>query len=131
MVSVPANIKLVEGFVEKLIGELRINSQHRGNILISVTEAVTNAILHGNASDETKKVRVYHALKENELFIEVQDEGCGFDFDTLPDPTEPENILKLGGRGVFLMEQLSDGITFMEDGCKVCLKFSVSLDEPQ
>ena len=96
-----------------------------GNILISLTEAVTNAIVHGNDKDMSKKVKVKMEKEAKKLTFKVTDEGTGFDFSMLPDPTAPENLLKIGGRGVFMMKQLSDMVVFSDNGSTVEMIFKV------
>lgn len=123
--SNPKNVCRVEPFVENLIKRYEIDPELYGNILISLTEAVTNAIKHGNAEDESKTVRIRFEKQENDLAIQVTDEGSGFDYQNLPDPTTPENLLKIGGRGVFLMKQLSDEVKFMDNGSTVEIHFSI------
>ena len=125
LASTPKSISRIEPFVETLISKYSISPELYGNILISVTEAVTNAIVHGNNADESKNVFVKCLKKRDHLAIQVCDEGGGFDFDNLPDPTAPENILKIGGRGVFLMKQLSDDVKFIENGRIVEIQFSI------
>lgn len=119
------NIARVETFVEGLVDKYHISPDVYGNILISLTEAVTNAIIHGNHNDTSK--RVYVKLKKNKdrITFLVSDEGGGFNFDGLPDPTAPENLLKIGGRGVFLMRQLSDDVVFSENGSTVEIRFKI------
>jgi serine/threonine-protein kinase RsbW len=76
---------------------------------MAVREAFTNAIVHGNNEDEAKTVELTLNCLGHELEIEVKDQGKGFDPTTVPDPTDPANILKTSGRGIFLMR------TFMDD----------------
>ncbi|MEL6926617.1 MAG: ATP-binding protein [Bacteroidota bacterium] len=123
--SNPRNIARVESFVERLVEKYHISPDIYGNILISLTEAVNNAIIHGNSSDESKTVTVLLNKRTNMLAFSVSDEGSGFDFDSLPDPTSPENLLKIGGRGVFLMRQLSDQVNFIDDGSTVEICFQI------
>lgn len=125
LVSDPQNVSKVEPFVEGLIDHYHIKPEVYGNILISLTEAVTNAIMHGNGADESKKVKVKAEPRSNRLAFLISDEGPGFDYSNLPDPTAPENILKIGGRGVFLMKQLSDLVVFSDNGSTVEIQFSV------
>ncbi|MBC7798320.1 MAG: ATP-binding protein [Pyrinomonadaceae bacterium] len=75
---------------------------------LSVRETVANAIKHGNKEDETKQVRVTFERTEQNLIITVQDEGAGFDFDHLPDPTNAENLMKTSGRGIFIIKNFLD-----------------------
>ncbi len=123
--SDPKNVACVEPFVEEVVQQYSISPDMYGNILISLTEAVTNAIIHGNDEDFSKKVKIVLKKEENSIAFAVSDEGPGFDFDNLPDPTAPENILKIGGRGVFLMKQLSDEVSFQDEGRTVEIQFNI------
>jgi len=120
------NIRQIEPYVDEIMQSYSLSESVYGNILISLTEAVTNAIIHGNQSDHHKKVMVCvkDICTENITFL-VSDEGPGFNPDGLPDPTADENLLKLGGRGVFLMRQLSDGIRFADEGRTVEIFFKL------
>lgn len=121
--SDPKKISEVEIFVKKIAASFEINEDIYPNILISVTEAVNNAIIHGNQKDLDKKVTILLKKSETALTIIVSDEGPGFDPESIPDPTLDENIDKLGGRGVFLIYQLSDLVTFQNEGRTVEMKF--------
>ena len=110
--SKPENILEVEKFAEKLREEFDINDESFGNILVALTEAANNAIIHGNKSDEKKSVRIKLSVDGKNLTFYVTDEGDGFDFNYLPDPTAPENIEKPSGRGIFLMKHLADILSF-------------------
>lgn len=123
--SDPSNVAQVQPFVEKATSSLHLSKDTFGNILISLTEAVTNAIRHGNGYDETKKVMVDIRRKKNKITCYVSDEGQGFDIESIPDPTAPENLLKCGGRGVFLMHMLSDEVEFKNNGSTVEMRFKV------
>ena len=95
LASNPKNVAQVEPFIEKVFNSYQLNPDMYGNILITLTEAVTNAIVHGNDRDESKLVRVRLQHSQKCLAFKVSDEGGGFDFENLPDPTSPENILKI------------------------------------
>lgn len=125
--SNPNSISHIEPYVNQIVADFGINDEIYGNILISLTEAVNNAILHGNKEDLSKKVVIKLVDKnpQNQIAFQISDDGPGFDFDQLPDPTAPENIMKLGGRGVFLMQQLSDDIAFMDNGSTVQINFNL------
>lgn len=77
---------------------------------MAVREALTNAVVHGNQEDERKSVEVIFGCGENALEIEIRDQGDGFDPASVPDPTEPANILKTSGRGIFLMRTFMDEV---------------------
>ena len=96
--SNPDNIVEVENFIDGLRESVNIGDDVYGNIIISLTEAVNNAIIHGNLCDESKKVEVTCTKDGNNLIFSVADEGAGFDFNDLPDPTDPDNLEKLTGR---------------------------------
>lgn len=125
LASNPGNIAEVENFVQKLVSRYKISPDKQCNILISLTEAVTNAIIHGNHKDENKEVQVRLNKMKNYLSFRVSDQGTGFDYKSLPDPTAPENLTKCGGRGVFLMQQLSDDIRFFDNGRTVEMQFKL------
>jgi len=94
-------------------------------VLIATLEAANNAICHGNKLDEKKDVNIEFKWSSSLLELEVKDQGRGFNFKSVPDPTEPGNIEKVNGRGVFLMEKLSDEISFKENGRIVSLTFKL------
>lgn len=113
--------------VEKLVDELKeqynIAEELYGNILVSLTEAVNNAIRHGNKLDRNKTVDLLLEMGERELLFSIRDKGAGFDFDNIPDPTHPDNLDKPYGRGIFIMKSLSDDLEFLNDGREVQLTF--------
>ena len=122
--SKPENIAVVEKLIDQISADYGIVAEHYGNVLIAMTEGVNNAIVHGNRLDETKSVSVSCAIDEKTLVFRITDEGPGFDYDNLPDPTAPENIEKPHGRGVFLMRHLADECTFEDEGRIVELTFT-------
>jgi serine/threonine-protein kinase RsbW len=108
-----------------LSSELNIGDDVYGNILISLTEAANNAMIHGNKCDPKKEVTIDYELDsrgKNLTFI-IKDQGKGFDYNSLPDPTEPENLEKTHGRGVFLMMQLADMVVFSDKGATIEMQF--------
>ena len=121
--SISENIRMIESFIDNAREKFQLDDDIYGNIMIAITEAVNNAIKHGNQSDSAKNVSLSLALDETTIKFTVEDEGTGFDFDNLPDPTSPENIEKPGGRGIFLMKHLSDEVEFKEGGRIVELSF--------
>lgn len=125
--SAPESIAEVEAFVEQLREEIEIPDELYGNILICLTEAVNNCIIHGNKLNPLKKVTLTCVRKDNVLSFIAEDEGDGFDFNNLPDPTAPENREKLTGRGVFLMRQLSNHLKYSKGGSAVEMRFTVQL----
>ena len=125
LTSKTGSVSAVEPFVEKLVNRYNLDPHKQCNILISLTEAVTNAIIHGNCEQEAKTVQVRSRRDRNCIALRVSDEGTGFDYESIPDPTQPENRCKCGGRGVFLMRQLSDHISFYDNGSTVEMRFKL------
>lgn len=95
-----------------------------GKILIASIEGVNNAIVHGNKLDESKTVKINIKICDKKICITISDQGKGFDPNKIPDPTIPENIENISGRGVFLMKKLSDEITFENNGTTVKMIFN-------
>lgn len=121
-----SNIAEVERLIDTVCEDLNLSEDNYGNILIAVTEAVNNAIIHGNKNNPTKKVKIIVDKITKEVVFSIFDEGGGFDYSSLPDPTAPENIEKPDGRGIFLMKNLSDKVEFFDNGTKVCITFVVN-----
>lgn len=124
--SLPENIRIVESFIDNAKDQYQLNDDIYGNIMIAVTESVNNAIIHGNQSNSKKNVLLQLALEESLIRFTIEDEGSGFDFSNLPDPTLPENLSKPGGRGIFLMKNLCDEVSFKKDGRVAELSFYLS-----
>lgn len=124
--SCPSNIRVVEGFVQHLCQEMNVKQDVYPNILISLTEAVNNAIRHGNNLDESKQVIISLIKKQpDHICLRVSDEGRGFNPNEVKDPTKGENIFRLGGRGVFLIRELADEVHFLNNGSTVEMAFKI------
>lgn len=121
--SITENIRIIESFIDNAKEKFQMNDDIYGNIMIAVTESVNNAILHGNKNDRTKNVTLSLSLNNNVINFRIKDEGMGFDFQNLPDPTSPKNLDKPSGRGIFLMKHLSDEVNFSKNGSLVELAF--------
>lgn len=119
------NLRIVEKIIDEMSLELNLSDEVYGNILVATMEATNNAIVHGNRANPDKQVRVFIEKIDGDLLIRIRDQGEGFDYTSVPDPTAPENIEKISGRGIFLMKRLSDDISFAEQGRVVELKFRV------
>lgn len=120
------NLNVVEQMINAVCEEHEVNEDYYGNILIALTEAVNNAIHHGNKSNPSKEVALEFVSDGSTLSFFIEDEGPGFDYNNLPDPTDPQNIEKPHGRGVFLMRNLADNIDFLNDGSKVKMDFNLN-----
>jgi serine/threonine-protein kinase RsbW len=118
------NISLAEKLIDDACSKYNVHESRYGNILIALTEAVNNAIHHGNALDPSKTVTLGYEVKDDRIVFVVTDQGAGFDHEHLPDPTDPQNLEKPHGRGVFLMRALADGVDFSDNGATVALSFS-------
>jgi len=124
--SLAENIRIIESFIDNAKEKYELDDDIYGNIMIAVTEAVNNAIRHGNKDNSSKNVLISLSLEDGMIKFKIQDEGDGFNFHQLPDPTSPENISKPGGRGIFLMKHLSDEVDFKDNGKVVELSFYVN-----
>jgi serine/threonine-protein kinase RsbW len=128
--KLPSNmhsIAEVEKIIENVREELKLNDSNYGNILVALTEAINNAIKHGNQFKTDKLVNLsIEKSNPHQLEFIVKDEGSGFDFSNLPDPTAPENIENESGRGIFLMRNLADEVKFSNNGSEVHLIFNIS-----
>jgi len=126
--NIPADLgslRLVEKAIDEISLELDLSDEVYGNVLVATMEATNNAIIHGNNSDPEKSVKIEMMMEQKELMVHIEDQGRGFDYATVPDPTAPENLEKINGRGIFLMERLSDEILYLENGRIVVLKFRI------
>jgi serine/threonine-protein kinase RsbW len=109
----PSHIEAVADAAAAMTDFLRncgVSEELSFGIEMAVRESVTNAMVHGNQEDESKSVEVIFNCHDNELEIEVRDQGEGFDPAKVPDPTNAENLLKTSGRGIFLMRTFMDEI---------------------
>jgi len=121
--SLKENIRIVESFIDNAKDSNKLNDDIYGNIMVAVTESVNNAIKHGNGENKEKNVWLSLSYEGKMIKFVIEDEGLGFDFKTLPDPTAPKNIDKPNGRGIFLMKHLSDEVSFKDEGKVVELCF--------
>ncbi len=127
--SVPENLNLVEKMIDDLREAHNVPSDCYGNMLVALTEAVNNAIHHGNLLNPAKKVSIACKCQHDAFYFYVTDEGIGFDYYNLPDPTAPENLEKPTGRGIFLMKHLSDQLIFSDNGRTIEMHFRNSNED--
>jgi serine/threonine-protein kinase RsbW len=116
----------VESFVEDIRSKYHLQEDTYANVLICLSEAVNNAIGHGNRNNPDKKVYINLEVIDNKrLIFNIADEGEGFDYSNLPDPTEPANLENLSGRGVFIIKKLADQCIFNTRGNELELHFKI------
>lgn len=123
--SKPEQIRHIETYVKEIAVRHKISDELYPNILISLTEAVNNAIIHGNNNDGNKYVDICFDKKDKTFKFKVSDQGHGFNPNNVPDPTLPENLECCGGRGVFLIKQLSDRVHYHNQGSTVEICFDI------
>jgi len=123
--SKPESITLLEALIEKIADKHQVSEDTFANMMTCLNEIAINAIVHGNKLDESKKVIVNAEVDPKRVIWTVTDEGPGFDYDHLPDPTAMENIENLTGRGVFIVKQLADQCVFNSKGNEVELHFKI------
>ena len=119
-----SSLKDVEHLIDSVCASLSVDEDNYGNVLIAVTEAVNNAIEHGNRNMSQLTVEVAVGDRTKSFCFSITDEGLGFDYLNLPDPTAPENLLKENGMGIFLMKNLADEVEFNEKGNNVTVYFN-------
>nr|WP_262898270.1 ATP-binding protein [Carboxylicivirga sediminis] len=119
------NINIVEKLIDDLSAQYSLHNDIYGKLLLAVVEGVNNAIVHGNKLDKEKLVVVEYLLDDTRVEFTIKDEGTGFDYTEVPDPTKPENLEKTHGRGIFLMHHLADEIEFENEGSIVKMTFNI------
>jgi serine/threonine-protein kinase RsbW len=123
--SKPESITLLENLIEQIADKHQISEDTFANMMTCLNEVAINAIVHGNKLDESKKVIINAEVEAKRVIWTITDEGPGFDYDHLPDPTAAENLESLTGRGVFIVKQLADQCIFNSSGNEVELHFKI------
>jgi serine/threonine-protein kinase RsbW len=106
-------IESVDALVAEVAASAGFDADSTQDVQIAVREAVTNAIVHGNDNDESRRVRLQIAASPAALEVRVQDQGRGFDPGDVPDPRAPENLCRSCGRGILFMRSLMDEVRFL------------------
>jgi len=134
VLELPSDVRTIEHAVEYVVRRCQSCERHahrlRLNLRVGLTEALSNAMLYGNADDPSKRVRVEVTLSRDSIRARITDQGRGFDPYAVPDPTRPENVVKPGGRGLFLMRQLLDEVLYNDQGNQVTLVLRLDPDLP-
>jgi serine/threonine-protein kinase RsbW len=116
LASSPKNIQKVETFLQKVAHNVHLDEIQMHKLMVSLTEAVNNAIVHGNKSDPAKRVSIKCEVLPGWLLFEVLDEGPGFKPERVKNPLSKRNLLRESGRGIFLMRTLMDKVEFDATG---------------
>lgn len=126
-VEIPSNISTGMQVLEAIVLELQFagfDSWQIGRIELAFTEALVNAIRHGNREDPDKLVLIEYGIDGNEFHLVIEDEGAGFDPQDVDDPTLPEHILRPGGRGLLLIQSFGRDVEFNPRGNRIAIRFT-------
>lgn len=118
-------LERVEGLLNDLQSELGFDDEFYARLMLTVSEAATNGVVHGNQLDASKVVTIIAESNGSTLVISTKDQGDGFDPEDVANPLEEQNLLKTSGRGVFLMGEYADGVEYLEKGTKLVLSFKL------
>ena len=118
-------VERLEGILNELQTNLQFDDEMYAKLMLVVSEAVTNGIMHGNKQDASKKVFMDVISNSKTLTFVIKDEGEGFEKQDIPNPLEEENLFNTSGRGVFLMEEYADKVDYSDNGTKLTLQFSI------
>ena len=134
VVEVPNDVRAIERTVELVVRRCQTCEEKARrfhlNFRVGLAEALANAMLYGNGSDPAKRVRVEVTVSQVRVSARVTDQGDGFDPSAVEDPTTPENLLRPGGRGLFLMRQLLDEVRYNDRGNSVTLVLQLEEQAP-
>jgi serine/threonine-protein kinase RsbW len=120
--ELPSDLALMNGVLHYLlarVSKLGLIAAEGSNLYVALDEAFVNAVRHGNKNDPTKLVRVGAELSPTEACFTIEDEGEGFDVQTIPDPRDPANLFKSSGRGVLLIYNIMDEVEYNAQGNRV------------
>ncbi len=123
--STGESITQLEVLIENIADKYHVSEDTFANMMTCLNEALINAIKHGNKMDPEKKVIINADVEPKRIIWTVTDEGPGFDYNNLPDPTAAENLENLTGRGVFIIKHLADQCIFNAKGNEVELHFKI------
>ena len=119
-------VERLEPFLNELQEWAGFGDEDYARIMLTLSEAATNAIVHGNREETEKQVEIEATLQNSTLSISVKDEGEGFNPDDIPDPLKDENLMKVGGRGVYLIQEYADEVSFSENATRITMKFMLA-----
>jgi serine/threonine-protein kinase RsbW len=122
---VPSDLQVVEEAVDVIARHCLASGlgsrAARFNLRVALSEALSNAIVYGNGQDPAKSVDVRVEVAERDIAVHVRDQGEGFDPTIVPDPTLPDRVQRPDGRGLFLIRQLVDDVSFNDRGNSICM----------
>jgi serine/threonine-protein kinase RsbW len=122
---VPTDLQVVEEAVDVIARHCLASGlgakAARFNLRVALSEALSNAIVYGNGMDPSKSVDVRIEVEGKGIAVHVCDQGNGFDPSTIPDPTLPDRVERSDGRGLFLIRQLVDDVSFNDRGNSICM----------
>lgn len=105
-------IEVAERTLRELCDQASCSAEEQYWLVSALREALANAIRHGNRQHPDRRVLVDYCIEANRATIRVEDEGSGFDPADVPDPRQPENLLRPSGRGIFYMRQFMEQVEF-------------------
>ena len=109
-------IYVIDSIISEIVNDMGFDKEASEQINLAVLEAAVNAFKHGNNEDSSKRTRFEFILGREELTVIVEDQGVGFNRESVADPLDPSNLLKSSGRGIFLMETCMDSVTYEGSG---------------
>lgn len=119
-------VQKLESYLNDLQDWANFNDEDYARIMLTLSEAATNAIIHGNKEIKGKKVTIRCTCKQDQLVITVSDEGEGFSPEEVPDPLKKENLMNEGGRGVYLIEEYADSVDYIDNGTTIRMTFKLN-----
>lgn len=125
--SNPDLLPELEEFIIKLAKKSNLCNDKLNSLVLSFSEAASNSMVHGNKLDKNKKIKITVRVSEEKMTVIIKDEGKGFNINTVPDPTKPENILKDSGRGIHIMRSFLNDLryNFTPTGTETILEISL------
>lgn len=115
-------LQKIQVIVSDLMESRRYDSFDIHHVTLAMEESLTNALRHGNQLDPTKEVRVEFSVRDEDVWIEIEDQGDGFRTDDVPDPTLPENLTRANGRGVYLIRTMMSSVEYNDRGNRVTMR---------
>ena len=123
-IQIYSHISQIDNVVQKILKLLQssgIDKPASFDIRLCLEEALINAIRHGNKNNKDLPINITYSISDGEFKLSVEDSGRGFDYTRLPDPTAKKNLLKIKGRGIYLIKYLMDEVSFNKNGNKITM----------